>query len=278
MHSYNPNPSPRSHFYLKRFEYFLEVIGLILAVVSFIAVIVIGSVTTRQLKSLTVELQMTTKKTNDSLKDFSAWLEQSDSIFSSLNEMGDSLNGAISSLPPVLDNMAELMGDNLVELSNQSQIALESAAQSSALYDNTLDLLSRVPFLNLNYKPEIPLQTSLNNLAEKVSEIPVLLLTIQSNLESSANELDGFSKDTSDLKSHLDSLDDLVFSTKPLIDTYLEQTEKLCVTLQEKSTTLTRKIWLLTLLLALICLYWFSKQLLRVLNLSHDRNSGKIPS
>jgi hypothetical protein len=73
-----------------------------------------------------------------------------------IDESFESLDMTLEGVSGSLETSADLIGDELKQTVLDTQTALDSAALSAELIDNTLEFLSKVPLLGVDYDPVVP--------------------------------------------------------------------------------------------------------------------------
>ena len=148
----------------------------------------------------------------------------------------DNLDETINSVSDSLDTTAVLVGDDLRQTVLDTQIALSSASTSAELIDNTLLFLAAIPFVGADYQPEVPLHTSLGQVADNLEEIPASLESMEQTLGDAADGLDTlnvdlktlvediqvFEKDLNDAQSVLNEYSDILKQAQDQTENLLE--------------------------------------------------------
>jgi hypothetical protein len=83
-----------------------------------------------------------------------------------------------------------LMARDLPVAIDSSRTALKSAQASAVVVDNVLAALSRVPFIDIQYNPAVPLNVALGGVAASLDNLPPTFSTIERNLNSTVENLD----------------------------------------------------------------------------------------
>jgi len=146
------------------------------------------------------------------------------------------LDGTITSVSDSLDTTSTLIGKNLKQTLIDTQTTLSSASQSAELIDNTLFFLASVPFIGVDYEPEVPLHTSLEQVSANLEEIPDSLEKMEQTLNSAADGLDILNTDLLDLSGDISKFDGDLTDAKDLLDDYksiIEETENKTLKLSE---------------------------------------------
>lgn len=183
----------------------------------------------RDLLTLVDSIQYTLTNTSKGLNVLDNSLENVNSnldiIVSTLDNLDDTFNGISSSL----DSSADLVGDDLRQTIIDTQVALSSASSSAELIDDTLSVISRIPFLGANYQPEVPLHTSLDSVAESMDEIPESLELIEGSLNDTSEGLNLLNDNLLDLSDELSKFNTDFEDTQTVLEEYrkiIEDTEK----------------------------------------------------
>jgi methyl-accepting chemotaxis protein len=148
----------------------------------------------------------------------------------------DNLDGTIVSVSDSLETTAVLVGDDLRQTVLDTQIALTSASTSAELIDNTLLFLAAIPFVGADYQPDVPLHTSLGQVADNLDEIPDSLESMEQTLGDAAegldtlnadlkilvNDIQGFEQDLNDAQTVLNEYSNILEQTQEQTETLLE--------------------------------------------------------
>ena len=129
----------------------------------------------------------------------------------------DSLDTTLEGVSGSLDTSANLIGDNLKQTVIDTQTALESAASTAVLIDNTLDFLSRIPLLGVDYDPEVPLHISLEQVANNLEKFPDALDTIEGGITKTTDGLGALQINLSDLNNQIQDFSDDLEQTQVVI-------------------------------------------------------------
>ncbi len=135
----------------------------------------------------------------------------------------DSLENATNTLDNIavsLTSSADLIGGDLRETIIDTQIALTSAAQSAGIIDNTLRLIAAIPILGADYRPEIPLSTSLANVSESLMNVPEKFLEINQFIKETEGGLGELQTDISVFSAEIQSFEDSLTETQTLVAEY----------------------------------------------------------
>jgi methyl-accepting chemotaxis protein len=225
---------------------FLRTVGIIFVITSILGVLIsivgIGTiwlVRPRIENSLTDAVNTindTLHTTNKSLTVMGNVIELTKTNILTVETTIENLDETITGVSDSLDITAVLVGDDLRETIMETQTALTSASSSAKIIDNTLLFLASVPFIGVEYQPDVPLHTSLEQVAENLDDIPGSLESMEQTLSSTADGLDTFYVDLSLLAKDISSFEEDLSEAQVLLDEYhdiIEKTEEKLVNLRE---------------------------------------------
>ncbi|MEN6480952.1 MAG: hypothetical protein ABFD29_02090 [Anaerolineaceae bacterium] len=105
-----------------------------------------------------------------------------------------------------------IMRENLPEIINGTQQALDSASLSAKLIDDTLGVVTSFPLFKSRYAPEVPLHQSMEDISASLNPLPITFSKIgtdlkytSTSLEMVKNDLFSLSKSTTQIISMIDS-------------------------------------------------------------------------
>jgi len=148
----------------------------------------------------------------------------------------DNLDETLISVSDSLDTSAVLLGDDLRQTIMETQTALSSASTSAKIIDNTLVFLASVPFIGVEYQPDVPLHTSLEQVAANLDDIPDSLESMEQTLSAAADGLNTFNTDLSQLSSDISEFKEDLSDAQVLLEEYhfiIENTEEELINLRE---------------------------------------------
>lgn len=180
-------------------------------------------------------------------------------------------------LPDLLDNVGTLIGSDFADLTIEGQKSLETAANSAKIIDETLSFLSRIPFLNLNYDPEQPLEKGLRDLSASFSLLPANLQQIESDLDSATENISGFSDQLDPIDESLNEVLESVQGLKLKFVAYQTTLDTINNNVLDASSKVQNSLTTFLIILILLILLWIADR-----SLSYFANlepvSGTIPS
>ncbi len=132
----------------------------------------------------------------------------------------DALGSSIESISSSLETSSALIGDDLRLTVIQTQVALDSAATSAEIIDNTLVFLASIPLLGADYQPDVPLHISLSQVAANLNDVPDSLESLESNLNTASDDLNSFSEDLALLSGDLGTFNEDLSDAKSVLNDY----------------------------------------------------------
>ena len=84
----------------------------------------------------------------------------------------DSLANSIGTTQDALNSVTALVKQDLPKTIEAARTALASAQATARVVDNFLSGISRIQFLNINYNPDVPLDSSIGQISDSLSGLP----------------------------------------------------------------------------------------------------------
>lgn len=114
-------------------------------------------------------------------------VETVESLEATVASVGQTIYGTV----PLVDSVADLLGERLTETIKATQDTLLSLAKSAKLVDNVLSIVTAIPFIGVDrYQPEVPLHVGLERVITSLNEIPDSLGAAQEDITSSSGNLE----------------------------------------------------------------------------------------
>jgi methyl-accepting chemotaxis protein len=143
--------------------------------------------------------------------------ETVESLESTVTSMGQTIHDTV----PLVDNVADMLGEQLPETIIATQDTLASVAKSAALVDNVLSIVTAIPFIGTDrYQPEVPLHVGLESVATSLDEIPASLSEAQADLTSSSGHLVAMQDDFTTMAENLGQITASLESTQSILAEY----------------------------------------------------------
>jgi uncharacterized protein YoxC len=116
--------------------------------------------------------------------------------------------------------LAKIVGDDLPGVVGKTQTALGSMQKSAKLMDDTLTLISRIPFVGAPYRNDVPLQDSVAQVSKSLDTIPADLKTMQTQLTGTAASFESLQKDTARLSEDIGAIEKNLADAKKVVNDY----------------------------------------------------------
>jgi len=223
-----------------------------------------------------VSFQDTLTATNSSLTLIARSLDQVETSLDELQISMETLEDSVAGLSPLFTDLSRLVGTDMAGIAAEGEITLESAAESSRLIDSTLQLLAKIPFLRLNYVPEVPLHTTLAQLSTDVGALPAVLEDITTDLEQSAGNIEQLGKDIGALTAQTEGIKTSLSEAGPILEKYQTLLTQVQTDTDSFFSRLPGYANLAAAALVFFALWAFLNQLVRLLEGLNAINSGKI--
>lgn len=184
-----------------------------------------------------------------------------DIIEGSFEDLETTLDGVSGSL----ETSADLIGDDLKQTVIDTQTALNSAASSAELIDNTLSFLSRIPLLGVDYDPEVPLHISLDQVADNLEKFPPALETIESGINETTIGLGSLQTNLNDLSDQIQEFTDDLENAQVVLATFNDSIDVIITRVKSLNDNLGSYLTIASLFISGM-LFWLGFSQLAVLN------------
>lgn len=174
----------------------------------------------KSLLSLIDTIDQTLINTDDGLGVVIEALETSKNNLDVISSTLENLPGTIDNISNSLQSSGDLIGGELKDAIVGTKISLSSAATSAGLIDNTLKFIAAIPLLGADYRPEVPLSISLENVSESLNDIPESFLEIQSFIQDTDEGLVLLKSDTIKLSKSIQDFETVIIDAQMVIDEY----------------------------------------------------------
>ncbi len=128
--------------------------------------------------------------TSDALRVVSDSLQSASDMVTTLESTTLSVVETMSTTRASIDSFANFMGEDLPTSIDATRTALESAQSSAVVIDTVLTVLSKVPLINIQYNPDMPLGAALGDVADSLDTLPPTFSTIEGNLNTTGDSID----------------------------------------------------------------------------------------
>jgi len=194
--------------------------GILFSITGISITWIIGPNLKRNLSGLLESFTETLVTTNNGLSILDGAVLDSLANLELIESSLDALGGTIEDLSSSLESSGDLIGDDLRLTILDTQTALSSAAASAVLIDKTLKIIDGIPFIGADYQPDVPLHTSLEQVAGSLEDVPESLETIEQNLNDTAAGLDTLQVDLLALGKNIAGMDQDLQNAQKVIGDY----------------------------------------------------------
>ena len=233
----------------------LSALGLLFSVVSIILIWAIRPQVVNGAFSVTEILLDVLSTTDDGLIVLDSTLGNATEDLAIIESSFLSLDTTFDSVAKSLENSSDLIGDDLRLTVIDSETALSSAASSAEIIDTTLSFISRIPFVGADYEPEVPLHTSLTQVAGTLGTIPESLDDIETSLDDTAESLLLTKSTLSNLANNINALEEDLENAQIVLSNYRQILAKSI----EKSTSFSESLPRIMTMISLVfsgVLFW----------------------
>ena len=144
-------------------------------------------------------------------------VETVESLEATMASVGQTIYGTV----PLVDSVADLLGEQLTETIKATQDTLASVVKSAKLVDNVLSIVTAIPFIGTDrYQPEVPLHVGLEKVITSLDEIPDSLGAAQEDLTSSSGNLDEMQDDFTTMADNIGQIATSLESTQSVLVEY----------------------------------------------------------
>ena len=131
----------------------------------------------------------------------------------------DNLNSTVDSISVSLGSSADLIGGDLRLTIIDTQTALSSAASSAVLIDNTLRIIAALPLMP-DYRPDVPLSTSLEQVSGSMDNVPESFLDIEQYIRETEEGMLLLKTDVTQLASDIRTYENDLFDAREILTEY----------------------------------------------------------
>lgn len=160
------------------------VAGIIFSIVSLVQIWRYEQEVTQNVVDNLALIDQTLNATQDGLTVVNEVVETTKTDVASLQTTTRALALAIHDMSSMFDSLSTLASEDIPNSISATQTSLESAQNSALVIDNTLTVLTSIPFSPVgSYKPEVPLHTALADVSTSLDALPESLATIDTSLD-----------------------------------------------------------------------------------------------
>ena len=131
----------------------------------------------------------------------------------------ENLTSTVDSISVSLGASADLIGGDLRLTIIDTQTALSSAASSAVLIDNTLRIIAALPLMP-DYRPDVPLSISLEQVSESLETVPESFLNIEQYIRETEEGMQLLKTDATQLATDIRTYENDLFDARSILTEY----------------------------------------------------------
>jgi chromosome segregation ATPase len=215
------------------------------------------SATSTSLQKTAEELDSTLDATSELLSVLEITLDTISSKLTVIESASIGLADTLGASSEIASDFSSLSGSDFPEIVKDIQTALSSMQNSARLVDDTLGIITNLPFIGRRYTPEMPLSESVSNVSTSMDNLPKTLSSMEGNLTTASDDLLSLKEDVEILSSSLGEIKASIKVMQKALDSYQSAVSSLKERLGTFKKNLPRYMTLLSLSVALFFL-WLS--------------------
>jgi chromosome segregation ATPase len=133
----------------------------------------------------------------------------------------------ISSTDPMLATAVEMLDEELPKTIRATQASLDSAQASARVIDSFLSVISRIPFINVNYDPEKPLNESLGEISESLDQFPAAFTDFSKSMNDARDDLEVLQADLEMMRAAIGQIESSLEESEGVIAQYQETVDSI---------------------------------------------------
>lgn len=169
----------------------------------------------------------TVDTTSDALKVTSESLQSASDTVTMIERTSLSVAQTMSTTHTTLGSFANLMGRDMPTSIDATRAALKSAQSSAVVVDNVLTMVSKIPLINIQYSPDVPLNVALGNVASSLDNLPPTFNLIERNLNTTGNSLDQVVTNLNELPKTTQQVQRNIADAQKVVTRYQSQVDKM---------------------------------------------------
>lgn len=148
-------------------------------------------------------ISQTVNTTSDALSVVNTTLDQASNDLSMMSDFTDRVGTTIGDAQPALDTTADLVETDLVNIIDNTQTSLAAAETSAQFVDDTLSIITAIPFIGGRYNPPTSLSASIGDISKSLDGLPDSFTHIGEGLRSASSDLGDVQINVDDLSSSI---------------------------------------------------------------------------
>ena len=173
-------------------------------------------------------LGTTVQTTHDGLSIASRSLDQADDSIAAVSDILTATGSSVKDMLPFMDSLKKMTVEDLPGALSSTKTAFQSAQASAGVIDNTLSLLTAIPFLSTpTYNNQPPLSTAFGGVSDSLDPISDSLTSMEGSLSSTKDNLGEIENSFTDISGSLSGIKTSLSDAKEVTDQYLTVLEDL---------------------------------------------------
>ncbi len=173
-------------------------------------------------------LGTTVQATHDGLSIASRSLDQADDSLTAVTDMLEATGRSVEDMMPFMDSLKKMTVVDLPGALSSTKTAFRSAQASAGVIDNTLSLLTAIPFLSTpTYNNQPPLSTAFGGVSDSLDPISESLTSMEGSLSSTKDNLGEIEGSITSISDSLSGIQTSLSDAKGVTDQYLTVLEDL---------------------------------------------------
>lgn len=165
-------------------------------------------------------IEMTVAATTNMLDVVNTTLDQAGANIQAIEASLIDVTAALSTASNVADTVGPMIGEDFTRVIAETQTSLDSVETSAKLIDDTLRIVSAVPFIGARYRPEVPLQETISAVNLSLDELPASFAVVQSELEQTSTSVDNIQRDLDNLSMTIGEIETSLTEAKVVLEQY----------------------------------------------------------
>jgi uncharacterized phage infection (PIP) family protein YhgE len=158
--------------------------------------------------------------TNGALSVVNTTLDQTSNDLAMMSDFTDKVGTTIGDARPALDTTADLVETDLVNIIDNTQTSLAAAETSAQFVDDTLSIITAIPFIGGRYNPPTSLSASIGDISKSLDSLPDSFIQIGEGLQAASSDLGDVQINVDDLSSSITLFQDNLDQASGIIQEY----------------------------------------------------------
>lgn len=198
------------------------ILGIIASVVGIIFVWRLAPDLTNRLVYTTSYVQKALDSTDELLLVANMTLTQAQDNVALIADATREVAATLTQTSTITSTVADAVGDEFIGVVENTQTALSAFETSAKIVDDTLAIISAIPFIKTKYSKETPLSSSVTGISESLDGLPKTLRGLQDNLDSTARSFIVLNDSVTSLAKSVDEIETSLQDATEVVTLYQE--------------------------------------------------------